>query len=408
MLRTLANDHRAIPARAEPEQRLPPRPPSLWGAALWRTRRGRQFIVQVVGSCLLFAFLIEITHILQVNLARQNLELDFGFLNRPAGIAISETVLPYSPEDGLSWLIVTGAANSLRVALVGCLLATFLGLVVGILRVSDNPLLRVLTGGYVNVVRNTPLLLQILFWYTILLQLPPVRQAISLGDVVFLSQRGLQIPKLLFEGGGWALLAAGAGAVLVYAVLPRAARALNRAVPGRMLRLCAAVLGFGLVLLAVAPMAVELPEHGAFNFKGGMTLTPEYTALTLAQSLYAGAFIAELVRGGIEGVARGQREAGASLGLSELQILRKIVIPQALVAITPSVSTQYIGVIKNTSLAVAIGYPDFFWALTITINISGHSIEGVGLMLLGYLIPTLIAAMLMNRFNRGLLKKGRS
>ncbi|MBB4301059.1 general L-amino acid transport system permease protein [Rhodobium orientis] len=385
---------------------LPPPPPSLLGPALWRTRRGRAVLWQVFGAVVLFVVLLVFTRIMYGNLVRQNLNLGLDFLNREAGIDIAESIIPYAPEDSLGWMILVGAANTLRVAIIACILSTVIGVVVGVMRVSENPLLKLVTGAYVNLARNTPQLLQILFWYTLLLQLPVVRNALSLGDTIFLSQRGLQVPALEFSGDGTGLAAAGAAATALFLILAPLWRTVFGRSPHLVTRLVLALIAFIAVAIAAGAFSLSPPVRGTFNFTGGMTLTPEFVALTVAQSLYAGAFIAELVRGGIEGVHQGQREAAGSLGLSNLQMLRLVVVPQALLAIVPSVTTQYISVIKNSSLAIAIGFPDFFWALSTTINFSGHSIEGVAIMVGGYLLPTLLAATLMNRFNKKLVERG--
>lgn len=335
-------------------------------------------------------------------LAARGLGLGFDFLGRTAGISLSETVLPFSPRDSLGWMILAGLANTLRLAIAASVLATVIGVAVGIMRLSGNPLLRALAGGYVGLLRNTPLLLQIFFWYALVLKLPSVTQAISFGDVAYLSRRGLQFPGLLWNGPGEGHLAFAFAIVCTLAAL--ALRLARRS--GRWRLRHTGVLATGLIALALALLAVsgaftlDIPYRRGFSYVGGLTLSPEFVAITVSQSLYAGAFIAELVRGGIEGVPAGQKEAAWSLGLSRWRMLRHVVLPQALIVIIPSITTQYVSIIKNSSLAAAIGYPELFWSIVSTINISGRSVDAILVMLVLYLVPTFIGTALIERFNR--------
>lgn len=396
----------SLPALAGEDSLRPPAPPSLWGPALWNTVRGRQALTQILGTLALFVALVWFAGFLRDTLAQQNLSLGFDFLHRTAGISIAETILPYLPEDSLGWLIVVGAANTLRVSILGCILASLIGVAVGVMRLSSNVLLGTLTGIYVNVVRNTPLLLQILFWYAVLLQLPTVRQAPSIGDVIYFSNRGLQVPSIGYGGDTAMLCVALLTGALAYLAVALPTRRPTRPHGRRILATLAAAAAALALLGGLGLLDITTPERRGFNFVGGLTLTPEFAALVFAQSVYAGAFIAELVRGGIESVARGQKEAGASIGLTPGQVMRLVVLPQALLVIVPSVTTQYVSVIKNSSLAIAVGFPDLFWALTSTITLSGHSIEGIAIMLGAYLVPTLIAAAAMSRFNQRLVARG--
>jgi general L-amino acid transport system permease protein len=291
------------------------------------------------------------------------------------------------------------------VALAAIVIATILGTTIGIMRLSGNPLLRGLTSVYVEVFRNTPLLLQILFWSAILLKLPAVRQAISLGDWAFLSQRGLQIPALVLQGDlaalSPAIAAAACGGIAVGFVVRRRGPAAS---------LCA---GFAVglatlpgVLLWHGALGIEYPIRKLFGFSGGLTLTPEFCALLAGLVAYTGAFIAEIVRGGILAVPGGQWEAARSLGLRDATILRRIVLPQALRVILPAMTSQYVGIIKNSSLAIAIGYPDLFWAVSTAINVTGHAIEGVAVMMVGYLALCFATSGAMNVWYARLLRQG--
>ena len=292
---------------------------------------------------------------LTAHLARLNLATGFGFLLRPAGMQMGESVIPFASTDSFAWAMLAGLVNTVRIALAGIVLATIGGTAVGVMRLSPNPLLRAITAAYVELFRNTPLLLQILFWSALLLRLPGVRNAIDLGGWAFLSQRGLQLPALVFADGGF---------------------------------------------------AVEWPVRKLFGFSGGMTLSPEFCALLVGLVAYTGAFIAEIVRSGILAVPAGQWEAARSLGLHDAAILRTVVLPQALRVILPALTSQYAAVIKNSSLAVAIGYPDLFWAVSTAINVTGHAIEGVTVLVALYLLLTLGTSGAMNAWYARLVRQG--
>ena len=375
-------------------------------AAAWRlsNRRTQANVAQVLAGLSLAVAAAALTLTLTGNLARLNLTAGFGFLLRPAGMQIGESVIPFDPSDSFAWAMVAALVNTVRVSLAAIVLATVVGTTVGLLRLSPNPLLRGITGVYVELFRNTPVLLQILFWSAVLLKLPSVRQAIDLGGWAFLSQRGLQVPALVLHGdarlwpGFAAALVIGAGA-------------------GWMLRRQGRVVALGVVLVVAASTAAGLlaldgalgldrPVRKLFGYAGGLSLTPEFCALLTGLAMYTAAFIAEIVRGGILAVPRGQWEAARSLGLHNGVILRRIVLPQALRVILPSLTGQYVGIVKNSSLAVAIGYPDLFWAISTTINVTGHAVEGVVVMMAGYLVLTLGLSGVMNRWYSRMLRRG--
>ncbi len=319
-----------------------------------RDQRSQALLAQGGGAVLLLALGLLLASTLVDNLARLNLTAGFGFLLRPAGMRMGETVIPFEATDSFAWAIVAASVNTIRVAAAAVVLATLLGTTVGIMRLGRNPLLRGLTSVYVELFRNTPLLLQILFWSALLLKLPGVRDAIGLGDWAFLSQRGLQLPALAWHDGA---------------------------------------------------IGLDRPVRRLFGYAGGMTLTPEFCALLAGLTAYTGAFIAEIVRGGIEAVPHGQWEAARSLGLRDATILRRIVVPQALRIIVPALTSQYVGIVKNSSLAIAIGYPDLFWAVSTAINVTGHAIEGVAVLMGAYLVLTLGVAGAMNLWYARLLRR---
>jgi general L-amino acid transport system permease protein len=369
-------------------------------------RRVQANLAQVAGAVVLVAVLVLLGMTLSANLARLNLTAGFGFLLRPAGMPMGESVLPFAPTDSFAWAMVAAGVNTLRVAVAAIVLATVLGTAIGIMRLSANPLLRAITACYVETFRNTPVLLQILVWSALLLKLPQIRQAVSLGDWVFLSQRGVQVPGLALHGG-WADLAPAAAAACVAGIIALAAarRRLGRG-GASALAVVAALLVLLVALGWGGTLTLERPARRLFGFSGGLTLTPEFCALLLGLTAYAASYIAEVVRSGILSVSKGQWEAARSLGLRDGIIMRRIVLPQALRVMLPPLTSQYVGILKNSSLAVAIGYPDLFWAVSTAINVTGHAVEGVVVLMAGYLLLTLGTSGAMNLWYGRLLRRG--
>jgi general L-amino acid transport system permease protein len=339
----------------------------------------------------------------QANMAARGLQFGFGFLDRPAGIPIGESVIPYSPSDTYRQALTVGLLNTLRVALLGILLCTALGLVLGLARLSANPLLRGLAGGYIEVIRNTPLVLQLVFWHAVVLQLPSVRQALNPLPGVFLSQRGLKIPALLADPALYATLSALAVGGAAWWLLLRRERARQAATGQRrptLLPGLALLLGLPCLVLAAGHVpTVEVPRLAGFNFEGGLTLSPEFFALLLGLVLYTSAFVAEIVRAGIGAVPRGQWEAARALGLPPGRIMRLVILPQALRVIIPPMTSQYLNLTKNSSLAVVIGYPDLVSVANTSINQTGQAIEVIAIFMAVYLLISLVTSALMNWYN---------
>ncbi len=367
------------------------------------SNRGTQAtLAQVLAALALALVAVLLAATLSDNLARLNMAVGFGFLLRPAGMQMGESVIPFASSDSFAWAMLAGLVNTLRISIAAIVLATVLGTAVGVMRLSANPLLRAITTCYVELFRNTPLLLQILFWSAMLLKLPSVRQAIDLGGLAYLSQRGLQLPAVaVADASAWAGAAAALGGLLVGWLARRRGLAVMLAA-GLFAALAAAVA----VLAGQGALRIDLPVRKLFGYSGGMTLSPEFCALLAGLVAYTGAFIAEIVRGGILAVPRGQWEAGRSLGLRNGAILRHLVLPQALRVILPALTSQFTAVIKNSSLAVAIGYPDLFWAVSTAINVTGHAIEGVVVLMAGYLVLTLGTSGAMNEWYARLLRRG--
>ncbi|WP_342364160.1 ABC transporter permease subunit [Terrarubrum flagellatum] len=326
----------------------------------------------------------------------------FGFLEHAANFEIGESLIPYSAGDSYGRAITAGLLNTISVSFLGCALATFLGVALGVARLSSNPLLSGSVRGYVEVIRNTPLLLQLFFWNTILRALPAPRLAFQPFPGIYLSNRGLYFP-----GGS----AGPAGDMIFLAILAALFLALAYLLARRRWKAPMSSLHVALVVavaiclpLAVgatlgATIVIDTPELKGFNIVGGHSISPEFAALLIALSLNAAASIAETVRAGILSVPSGQWEAGRSLGLSSLHIMRLIVLPQALRVIIPVMTSSYLSLTKNSSLAVAIGFPDLVNVLNTTANVTGQALEAICIMMLVYLSLSLAVSMAMNGYN---------
>ncbi len=347
----------------------------------------------------------------QVNMAARGLQFGFGFLERSAGIPIGEAMIAYAPSDTYSRALTVGLLNTLRVAIIGCFLCTIFGVLLGLARLSANPLLRGLTGGYIELVRNTPLVLQLVFWHAVMLQMPSVRQSINPLPGVFISQRGLKIPALLNEPELWAFLGAILAALVGWWLLLRRERARQIAIGERRPTLLpgfAMLLGFpALALLAGFVPTVEWPVMAGFNFEGGLALSPEFFALLVGLVIYTSAFVAEIVRSGIQSVHPGQGEAARALGLPNGRIMRLVILPQALRVIIPPMTSQYLNLTKNSSLAVVIGYPDLVSVANTSINQTGQAIEVITIFMAIYLFLSLSTSGLMNWYNSRVALKER-
>jgi general L-amino acid transport system permease protein len=385
----------------------PRAPPSQFVAKLKRALGGRAgwggFALQIVFVAALVWIGYEIVANARANLQAQRITSGFGFMNNTAGFDVSQNLIPYSGSDTYTRVFLVGLINTLVVAIIGIFFATIIGFIVALGRLSPNWLLSRISGAYVELIRNLPLLFQILFWYlAVLAALPNPRQSISLFGSFFLSNRGFVIPKPIanagFEPFAFAVLVAIAASLL----LRRYARR-QLFESGRLITIWPYVLGLliGLPLVsslvAGAPVTFEIPELKGFNFSGGSRIIPEFVALTVALSTYTAAFIAEIVRAGIQSVHKGQMEAGASLGLARGSTLRLIVVPQALRVILPPLTNQYLNLTKNSSLAVAIGYPDLVSVFAgTTLSQTGQAIEIIAITMGVYLIISLITSAIMS------------
>jgi general L-amino acid transport system permease protein len=338
------------------------------------------------------------------NLSARRISTGFAFLGREAGMPIADTWLAYSPKDPYVRAFIVGIVNTLRVAVIGIVLATVLGTLIGIARLSSNWLLSRLAAVYVELLRDIPLLLQLLFWYVLMQALPAARAAWKPIEGVFLSNRGLVLPSIpLTEANLWVIAAALAGLIPLY-VVRRQLTARHEA-DGKVRRLWPYALALVVGLPALvsfslgASWTVTMPELRGFNFVGGLTLAPEYFALLIALVTYTSAFIAEIVRSGIQAVPKGQWDAAKALGLRRSFALQHIVLPQALRVIIPPMTSQYLNLTKNSSLAVAVGYQDIVSIANTTLNQTGQAIEAIALIMLVFLTISLGISLFMNWYN---------
>ena len=338
------------------------------------------------------------------NLSVRRISTGFAFLGREAGMPIVDTWLSYSPKDTYLRAFIVGVVNTLRVAVIGIVLATILGTIVGIARLSSNWLLSRLAAIYVEVLRDIPPLLQLLFWYVLMQGLPPARGAFNPIDGVFLSNRGLVVPSIPLDGGQFWVIAVAVAGLIVFHLLRR--RLIQQQIRDGHAR---RIWPYGLLLVIVLPAllswllgvswTVTLPQLRGFNFVGGWTFAPEYFALLLALVTYTSSFIAEIVRSGIQAVPKGQWDAALALGLRRSFVLRQIVLPQALRVIIPPMTSQYLNLTKNSSLAVAVGYQDIVSIANTTLNQTGQAIEAIALIMAVFLTISLGISLFMNWYN---------
>ncbi|MGB1270543.1 MAG: amino acid ABC transporter permease [Endozoicomonas sp.] len=375
---------------------------------LWRNATWRALFMQVGVVVIVLTLGIWVFNNTMNNLEHRGISTGFGFLSQEAGFGILQSLVAYDESHSYGRTYVVGILNTLLVSVLGIALATVLGFMVGIARLSSNWLLARLATIFIETFRNIPLLLQIFFWYfAVLAALPHPRQSLALGDSIFLNLRGLFLPRPLMEGGMPFLLS-----VLFAIGVALMVRRLNqrqRVETGEGFSDGSWILWGGLLLgipavvwwLSDASLAFELPVLRGFNFRGGIAIIPELGALLLALTIYTAAFIAEVVRAGIESVNKGQKEAAASLGLKPGKVLSLVVIPQAMRVIIPPLTNQYLNLAKNSSLATAIGYPDLVNVFAgTTLNQTGQAVEVIAMTMVVYLTISLSVSLLMNLYNR--------
>jgi len=375
-------------------------------APFWRDPEKRAIVFQAVALILVAFISYYLYSNTQANLERQSIATGFSFLDKEAGFEIGESVIDYSAADTYADALLVGALNTIKVSFIGIFFTVILGTVVGVARLSTNWLVAKIAAGYIELMQNIPILLQLFFWYAIFYEsFPSPREALSPFSGVFLCNRGLifAVPEAHPAHGamGWAFVVA----LIIGWGLNRWSQK-RQARTGQLFPAVrvAIVLSLSLPLVVWfiygAPTAMDVPTLSGFNFKGGETVSPEFSALLLGLVFYTAAFVAEIVRAGIQSVGRGQIEAAKAVGLNTGQVLHLVILPQALRVIIPPLTSQLLNLIKNSSLAIAIGYSDFVSISNTTINQTGQAIEGVALIMLVYLFFSLSTSLFMNIYNK--------
>ena len=376
------------------------------GVSAWNDPRWRALFFQTVLVLVAGVLVYDLALNTARNLANRNIASGWDFLTRNSGFDVVFSLIDYSSESNYGRALLVGFLNTLLVSAMGIVLATVLGFAVGVMRLSRNWLAARAASIFVEFLRNTPLLLQLFIWYALVLKpLPDARNAIRIWDIGALSNKGLTLPMPIFGPGAWMAVLGLGLAVVASLIIHRWARK-RQAETGE--RFPSGLAAFALVILlpvlffAIAgwPVTFDYPVMGSFSFRGGATLVPEFMALLLGLSVYTAAFIAEAVRAGIQAIARGQSEAAHALGLAPGPTMRLVILPQALRVIIPPLTSQYLNLTKNSSLGVAIGYPDLVAMGGTTLNQTGQAVEIVLIWMTVYLTLSLMTSAFMNWFNR--------
>ena len=380
--------------------------------AWWRNVRILRIVAQVIFVILVVIIARELYLNAATRMELQGRELSYDFLQSRAGFDIKESVISYSPTRDYFRAFWAGVTNAMVVTLVGIILTTILGLIIGVARLSPNWLLRKITQGYVEVIRNIPALLQIVFWYVaVLLLLPGIERGVSLFGIAYLSNRGAAVPSL--EGGAdfgtWGIfvLVGLIAAIFVWRWRTKVYDETGQP-PYRWLSAFGTFLfiAFAARLVLGDAFTIQTPDLGRFNYEGGIQVSVEFAGILIGLVIYTASFIGEIVRGSILAVTKGQKEAAEAIGLTPGQQLRLVVLPQALRIALPSITNQYLNFWKNTSLAFLIGYPEIINVGETMINQTGHAIEIYGLIILIYLFTSLVISLFMNILNRSLALRG--
>lgn len=384
-------------------------------STLLRDSRFWKIAIQVIAVVLVVTVVAIITDNLLYNLEQLGMNLGFDFLNSQASFDIGETLISYQPSDNYARAIFVGLVNSLRVMVIGLVLATIVGLSVGIARLSDNWLLRNIALVYVETFRNVPLLLQLFFWYfAFFLPLPPIEKAITLPGAIYLTGKGIALPWLTATSGTgiWLILLALGILGAVWLWRWRTRLMIEQGQEGKQILWAIGAIALSalvaFILTQTAPFFLTIPQiTNNAQFKDGLVISPELGALLLGLVIYTASFIAEIVRGGIQSVPKGQIEAAQSLGIKPGLTMRMVILPQALRVIIPPLTSQYLNLAKNSSLAIAIGYPDIYFVASTTLNQTGRAVEVVLLVVITYLIISLTISLLMNLYNQSVQLKER-
>ena len=389
----------------EARKRPPPRRPPLTFDGLWHNLGFRSLLYQVLVIAAVIGAAIYMIGNAQVAMEKRGISTGFGFLSEEAQFAIGESLIAYDSSDTYLRAYVVAVLNTLKVSALSVIGATFLGTIIGIARLSSNWIVARFASAYIELFRNTPQLVQIIFWYTLATRFPHPSQALNLFDWAYFSNRGLAMAWPAANAAyGWVALALAVALIAAYGIVRGAdihRRRTGNAIP---------VLWWNVGLIAGlpalvwivggAPTEMDIPKLGRYNFVGGIALSPEFLALLLGLSLYIAAFIAEIVRSGIQSVSRGQIEAARAVGLGRVDLYAKVILPQALRVIVPPATAQFVSLTKNSSLGVAIGYPELFNVNNTIITLSGSTIECIGIMMAVYLTIAFTIAVIMNLYNK--------
>ena len=376
------------------------------GIPFWRDPDKLAVFYQGAALALVFMVGYYLFYNAQTNLARQSIRTGFGFIHREAGFEIGEPVIAYTAADTYARALTVGLLNTLKVSFLGIVLTILLGVIVGVARLSTNWLVSRAAAVYIEVLQNIPVLLQLFFWYSLFhSNLPLPRNSLHPLPGVYFNNRGFYYPLPAYHPVYLWVGIAFAVALLAGYILRRWAR-IRQERTGQIFPAGWSALGLALVLPAIvwalggAPTQMNVPHLSGFNFEGGVTFSPEFGALLLGLVLYTSAFVAEIVRSGIRAISKGQTEAAMSLGLKPGRVLTLVILPQALRIIIPPLTSQMLNLLKNSSLAIAIGYPDFVAVANTTINQTGQAIEGVALIMVVYLLISLLTSLFMNWYNK--------
>ena len=374
--------------------------------------KSRSLLIQALVIGVFAVFIYLLVQQTAANLERRGISSGFDFLSMGAGYDISIRLIPFTSEDTHLRAYFVGLLNTLMIAVCGCFLATIIGFLVGVIRLSSNWLFRNIAYVYVEFTRNVPVLLQIVLYYSILLHLPKIKQAIVLFDNFYLTNRGLFSPKPIFKDGFsivvWSLVIAIIVSIFLKRFLKKKQEETGKQFPIFLIN--SAIIIFTPIIFYYVmgmPLEFDSPVLKGFNFKGGMVIRPEFLGMLFGLSIYTAAFISETVRSGIISVSKGQREASQALGLKNNLVMRLIIIPQALRVIIPPLTSQYLNLTKNSSLGIAIGYADLVHGFGgISLNQTGRAIEIMGMVMLTYLTISLIISLFMNIYNKSVQFKG--
>lgn len=386
--------------------KLETRPSSVGVKSFYNNPKYRGWIYQSLLLVFLVGFFYTIISNTLDNMAAQGIKSGFSFLNTSAGFDVLMSLLPFQTTDSYLKIFTIGILNTILVSFVGIIFSTILGFIFGVAYFSQNYLIRKISIIYVEVFRNIPVILQVIFWYTIFNTLPIARESINIGDSIFLNVTGLYIPQLVGESGSGFVYSAIVIAIIGVFGMKRWATK-RQEVTGEQFPVLwtslSLVFGLPLIALVVAgvPFHFDYPSLQGFNFSGGTTIIPEFISLAVALSIYTGAFIAEAVRAGIQSVPKGQTEAARSIGLKESKIMSLIIVPQAMRVITPMLNSEYQSLVKNTTIATAIGYPELFTVFAgSALNQVGQAVEIMFMTLAIYFALNMTISFVMNRFNK--------